>query len=776
MPQLTSAYEVREAEVRLRPSEVAEYTTRASVLFLRECVNLIGVHRPSVGHVVPQDFVGVCVATSPDAACDAYVLDRLRDAGIQRVRLDFTYGSGARHTARLLDTLLDNDIHVLLHLVQPFDEAHAMNDTGAQERWRAFVKTTLEQWGDRIDAVEIGSTINRRKWAYYTPDAFMLAWGIAHDVARDCNVTIAGPNVTDFDPACNVMFLQRMKTAGNLPDVHTDNLFAERAVEPERYDGKIVGRALASIVKCNLVKKARALHHIAETVGVQETWSTHVAWSKRRIDRVLADVREKQADYLARYYLLGAVSGALERVYWGPLIGQREGVIDDGTDEYPVYLPHVTIYEQVFGEVADYTVCPGLHAMKTFARLIPGLTYDGPLSELHGLEAHAFSGERGVVHALWTIDGRGAELESLYSPEDLVAAEWIDRDGATLDEPPGLITESPVYATWPTGRAIKAKNAARTIPRLTIHEPTHVYREDEWRGAVVAASAAERDRLLAVIGPTVVKDAARRETLREARNTVWRIDDPLNRGESLVVKRWLLKPLHKRVLDRFKPSKARRSWNGANELLRRGIGTPRPVAYFEHATNGVLKENFYVCGFTTGGLTVRSFFTAYATGEDAFEGVSARDFYEKYADFLLNMHRRGVHYRDMSPGNILVEMVEDGELRFSMVDTARARFFERPASVRQSLTDLKRTCHPLHWEGRKEFVGIYLEKRGEAFTSMRQLPFALYDLKQRFKRKTYRVRRLLTFRSPAGSLLKLSPIAGHGALASESLAAFVGVI
>ena len=201
----------------------------------------------------------------------------------------------------------------------------------------------------------------------------------------------------------------------------------------------------------------------------------------------------------------------------------------------------------VFGEVADYTVCPGLHAMKTFARLIPGLTYDGPLSELHGLEAHAFSGERGVVHALWTIDGRGAELESLYSPEDLVAAEWIDRDGATLDEPPGLITESPVYATWPTGRAIKAKNAARTIPRLTIHEPTHVYREDEWRGAVVAASAAERDRLLAVIGPTVVKDAARRETLREARNTVWRIDDPLNPGESLVVKRWLLKPLHKRV-------------------------------------------------------------------------------------------------------------------------------------------------------------------------------------------------------------------------------------
>src|SRR5690606_23826249 len=120
--------------------------------------------------------------------------------------------------------------------------------------------------------------------------------------------------------------------------------------------------------------------------GVRDTWSTHVAWSNRRIDRVLPNVDEKQADYLARYYLLAAASGSLSRVYWGPMIGQREGIIDDGTDEYPAQFPHVLRYEHVSGEVDQYKVRPAHAAMKTIARLIPGARYDGPLTDACGLE------------------------------------------------------------------------------------------------------------------------------------------------------------------------------------------------------------------------------------------------------------------------------------------------------------------------------------------------------------------------------------------------------
>jgi hypothetical protein len=36
-----------------------------------------------------------------------------------------------------------------------------------------------------------------------------------------------------------------------------------------------------------------------------------------------------------RYLALAASSGALRRVYWGPLICSRDGLVDDGVEGYP---------------------------------------------------------------------------------------------------------------------------------------------------------------------------------------------------------------------------------------------------------------------------------------------------------------------------------------------------------------------------------------------------------------------------------------------------------
>ncbi|MGZ8250879.1 MAG: hypothetical protein ACXW1P_00920, partial [Methylophilaceae bacterium] len=49
-------------------------------------------HLPPSGHFVPNDFVGICVATAQDPAIDDYVIARLLELGVRHVRLDFTYG------------------------------------------------------------------------------------------------------------------------------------------------------------------------------------------------------------------------------------------------------------------------------------------------------------------------------------------------------------------------------------------------------------------------------------------------------------------------------------------------------------------------------------------------------------------------------------------------------------------------------------------------------------------------------------------------------------
>lgn len=713
----------------------ADFLTSNLRFLFRGGYRMSGGHRPPAGHVVPEDFAGICVAGSPDPAGDAYVLHSLRTMHVNHVRLDYTYGSADNHTARLLEHLLGHSVKVLLHLVQPKHEAHQMDETPAQETWRAFLEATLKRWGARIEAVEIGSTVNRRKWAGYTPDTFMIAWRLAHEVAREHAVRLAGPNVTDFEPVYNVAFLDRMQRAEVLPDVHTDNLFAERATEPETYDHKIVGHACAPLIKYNVIKKARLLQRVAERYEVPATWSTHVAWSKRRIDRILSDVEGKQADYLSRYLLLAAASGALARVYWGPMIGQREGVIDDGTNEYPEPIPHVTLYDRAPGEVTRYRVRPALHAMKTFATLIPGARYVGRLNHSFGLEVHAFAARDELIHAVWSMNGCGADWSVLYQPQDLADAKWIARDGDRLDERPALVTESPCYLCWPADRAVAVSSAARVLPNLAVHEPVHPYQGAGWRGAVVGETSDERQTLLRLIAPHRLKDGERKEVLRDARNAVWRIADPREPDRSLVVKRALVTKWHKKVLDCLKPSKARRSWNGACELLRRGIETPRPIAFFEQFKNPALMENFYLCAFEPGHRSVRQYFSAYAQGADAHEGMPAGAFYEALAAFLLNMHRRGVYFRDLSAGNILVLDKEGGGIRFSLIDTARARFYDKPVSLRQRLSDLKRICHPLHWSGRNHFVGLYLKALGESFTPIRQVPFRLYDIKHRIKNR-----------------------------------------
>ncbi|MCX6992834.1 MAG: hypothetical protein NT011_06790 [Kiritimatiellaeota bacterium] len=186
---------------------------------------------------VPADFFGLCVANAPDPACDAYVIARLNELGIRHARLDFTYGDRDAFTERFLDRLLTDRFRVCLHLVQPREEAHAMlRNPEAAERWRTFIGDMLDRYGSRVELIEIGATCNRRKWAGYSPAAFFVAWQIAWEEARGRNLRIAGPNVTDFEPLYNAGWLGEMRRTGVLPSVHTDNLFVERATEPEAFD------------------------------------------------------------------------------------------------------------------------------------------------------------------------------------------------------------------------------------------------------------------------------------------------------------------------------------------------------------------------------------------------------------------------------------------------------------------------------------------------------------------------------------------------------------
>ena len=702
-------------------------------------------HIPPDNHLVPKDYIGVCVASAAGVNMDDYVIAQLRALGLQQVRLDFTYGDLESFNARFLQRLISEKFNVLLHLVQPFAEAKNMERATQQATWQSFLNKVLDGYGAHISRIEIGATINRKRWAGYTFNGFLRTWDIAFTTTKRFNIQLAGPNVTDFEPIYNIGILSMLKAKKQLPHIHTNNLFSERVSEPERFDHRVFKYRWATILKFNLIKKARLLKKISTDFGIKHFISPVAFWAIYRIQRLLPDGEQKQADYAARYLLLNAASGALDQVFWGALICHREGLIDDGLNdaEYPA-LERVTHYASVDGQLADFWHHASFNAIKTVAGIIQGARYQTAISTANGLEIHHFQTEQHDIHALWTINGRVALLQDIYDLADIQQARIINRDGA--DALPGIISESPVYLLWPKNQRVTVKSNLALIKDLAIH--AHIqglqyypFRQEGWFGMILAKDADEAVLLAQQLHPAKLISPQKNNALRHARNAIWALPDPRNAEKQVTVKQPVKMYPHKALLDRFKPSKAKRSWNGTLELLRRGVSAAQPVAFFEKENDTTLKQNFYICDYVKADCSVGEMFVHFAKGNNTFLfadkncSISAEETYSQLAQYLQHMHKTGSFFRDLSGGNLLVQLQENKKLHFSLIDTARARFYTHTSPFNERLSDLTRICNKLHWAGREQFMRLYLTNDHKKFTFKIKLTFYLYDFKVDFKRK-----------------------------------------
>lgn len=697
-----------------------------------------GGHIPPAQHRVAADFSGVGVAAAEDPAVDDFILRQLGELGIKNVRIDFSYGDENGPAARLLKKLLDSELQVLLHLVQPFDAAFKMKETEAQNSWRTFVSKVCDRYGQQVYAIEVGSTINRRRWAGYNTDGFFAAWDIAHKEIKSRGITLAGPNISDFEPFYTFSVLEQLDEFGMLPDIHTNNLFCERVTEPERYDHRILGFQWATRLKVNLVKKARLIQRIGSNNGVADFISPAAFWTLPRIERLLAEKEQKQADYLTRYMVLLAASGALKQAFWGPLLCWREGLIDDGSGRYPE-LERITHYQSVLGRLEDFRLRPGFYALKQFNAMIPGCQYLGPLSTSNDVEVHAFRNEQTLIHVAWTINGKACPVSALYESRDIERAQCQNRDGQRINELPQFITESPTYLSWSTDYLVDLKTPGKHLPLESIfahRRQGHYYPVEHrgWRGMVIADNTAEAVNTIQLLHPDSLPEANKATTLRKARNLIWTVPGP--GGRDVVAKKPIKMHPHKRLLDKLKPSKARRSWIAAAELTRRGIPTAEPLAYFEKQGGGML-DNLFVCEKVDHDFSAREMLVAFRDGAGEFSGIQAEDAYRQLAAFLLRLHEHGVFFRDLAGGNILIKKQADGSLNFTLIDINRARFYNRSTPMKQRISDLTRICHKLHWPGREFLVEHYLQNmlKAQSFSWRLRVPFYLYDFKVNFKRR-----------------------------------------
>lgn len=698
-------------------------------------------HLPTPGHVIPDDFLGVCVASNANPETDTYVVTQLHTLGVRRVRLDFTYGDLDHYNARFLQRLITEGFAITLHLIIPFDAAKNMHSQLEQNHWQQFLIAVLDHFGTAIQQVEIGNTINRKRWSGYKVNGFLTAWSIAYQVIKPRKIRLLGPNIQDFEPMYNISLLKLLQAKNQLPDVHTDNLFVERVIEPERDDHRVFKYQWTRLFKYNLIKKARLLQKIGRDFGVPQTVSSAAFWAIYRIKRILPEGEQKQADYLVRYFTLLAASGALQQANWGALICHREGLINDGLSnaEYPD-LERIAHYQSADGELAQYTHYPSFAAMQTLLKQISGARYQTTIANGNHLEIHHFTQANTQYHIAWTTNGKIAYLTDIYTEDSLKSVKIRHRDGMPIAQNTASISESPIYLCWEMSTPIATLDQPSLANQVVIH--AHIqdqyyfrFNQDGWRGLILAKDANEAEQLIYSLHPDKLHAPDKTQSLRHARNAIWAVEDPRNISTKLTIKQPIKMYPHKAFLDRFKPSKARRSWNGAMELLRRGIGTAQPIAYFEKIGDKTLKKNFYICEHLQSDFSIGEIFAAFARGESSYQGLTSEEVYKQFAQFCQNMHGRLVFFRDFSGGNILVKQDEHHQLSFSLIDTARLRTVDAPPFPMQyRMADLVRACHKLHKAGRERFMQIYLGLNGKQFGRQAKLAFFLYDCKVKLKR------------------------------------------
>ena len=323
------------------------------------------------GTSVSADFFGINVAGSPESGTNQYVMDRLSELGVRHVRMDLSAAGDDPWQRDLLQELLAKKFRVMLRLVQPMADAQRMNTPEGEAGWGAFLDEVSDDLPlDQLEAIEVGAVSNRKKWSGYSHAGYLRAWTIAHNRLGRDGLKLAGPNVSDFEPLHAMGLLSEMQRLGCPPEIHTNNLFVERVREPEAFDHRVLGERWTDRLQLNLIKKAGIFAALSNRYGAAQTMCTHTCWNIFRLRRWTDDVEALRAAYLERYLLLAAAGGSLDRVYWGPLIGHADGLIDDGTGVIAEG-ERVAHYPRCPGSVADYEIRP---AFETFRSLVGRLT------------------------------------------------------------------------------------------------------------------------------------------------------------------------------------------------------------------------------------------------------------------------------------------------------------------------------------------------------------------------------------------------------------------
>lgn len=179
----------------------------------------------------------------------------------------------------------------------------------------------------------------------------------------------------------------------------------------------------------------------------------------------------------------------------------------------------------------------------------------------------------------------------------------------------------------------------------------------------------------------------------------------------------------------FRKSKARRSFEFAQILLKKNIGTPQPIAFYEETHFPGLRKSYYVSEHMDHDLTFRELITIpdYPDHENILR---------QFTHFCFELHEKGIEFLDNSPGNTLIKKNSENKYDFYLVDLNRMRF-HKSMDMELRLKNLRRLTP------KKEMIEVMSSEYAKWYHAPEEIIFKnLWDKTVAFQEKFEKKKRL----------------------------------
>ena len=187
--------------------------------------------------------------------------------------------------------------------------------------------------------------------------------------------------------------------------------------------------------------------------------------------------------------------------------------------------------------------------------------------------------------------------------------------------------------------------------------------------------------------------------------------------------------INKIAYKHFRKSKAKRSFEYATILLEKGVGTPKPLAYFENYNTLGLRDSYYASEHLETELTFRELV-------EIPDYPDHENILRQFTKFSFDLHEKGIEFLDHSPGNTLIKKIADKEYSFFLVDLNRMNFHD-VMDFDMRMRNLSRLTP------KKEMIAIMSDEYAKYYNMDSNLIFEkMWNATEDFQEKFARKRRL----------------------------------